>query len=110
MQHQLSIGDRLRLLNILPPEGDLTTIRIVRELRESLSFTEAELADAQIKMDETDGQVVTRWKQGSIPDKTIDIGPKAAELIRSALGELDKAKKLRPEHLVLIDMFEYGRE
>ena len=42
MQYTLSVKGRLMLLGILPAEGDLTTIRIVRELREGLSFSETE--------------------------------------------------------------------
>ena len=108
VEYKLSIGNRLRLLSILPPEGDLTTIRIVRELREGLSFSEAEIADAQIRMEQTDSGMVTRWQDGAIPDKVLDIGPRAVEVIRDALGELDKEKKLRAEHLDLVDLFEYG--
>ncbi len=39
---KLTVLERLLLLNLLPEAGNLTTIRIVRELRESLSFTEDE--------------------------------------------------------------------
>ena len=107
MEYNISIGNRLRLLNILPAEGTLLTIRIVRELREGLSFSEAELEDAQVRTEELEGRTITRWEEDSIPDKTLDIGPKAAEMIRKALGELDQAGKLRVEHLDLCELFEY---
>jgi len=108
MKYNIGIGDRLRLLNILPAEGNLTTIRIVRELREGLSFSETELTDAQIRTEQTESGSITRWQDGAIPDKTFDIGPTGVEMIRKALGELDKAGKLRTEHLDLVDLFEYG--
>ena len=107
MQYKMDIGDRLRLLSILPEQGNLLTIRIVRELREGLSFSEAELADAQIRVEQTEDGTVTRWQEGAIQDKALDIGPKAAEVIRDALSELDSAGALRVEHLDLVDLFEY---
>ena len=103
VEYTLSVKERLVLVAILPPEGDLTTIRIVRELREALSFSEAEHADLQMKQE--DNQI--RWEEGAVPNKKLDIGPKAQEVIREALGKLDKDKKLTPDHLELVDLFEY---
>lgn len=40
---QLDIMERVKLLEALPPEGDLLTLKIVRKLREALSFSEEEL-------------------------------------------------------------------
>ncbi|KKL25025.1 hypothetical protein LCGC14_2409420, partial [marine sediment metagenome] len=39
---KLTIPERLVLVTILPAEGDYTTLKLVRKLRESLSFTEEE--------------------------------------------------------------------
>ena len=55
MEYALSVKDRLMLLGILPAESNLTTIRIVRELREGLSFSEGEHKDLQ--MVQKDSQV-----------------------------------------------------
>jgi len=40
---ELDIMERVKLLEALPSEGDLLTLKILRKLRESLSFSEAEL-------------------------------------------------------------------
>ena len=40
---KLTIFERTRLLGILPPQGDILTLKILRKLRESLSFSEEEL-------------------------------------------------------------------
>jgi len=47
---KLSVFERMILLNTLPAEGDLTTLKIVRGLRESLSFTEEEHAALNIRI------------------------------------------------------------
>jgi len=103
MEYALPVKTRLMLLGILPAEGDLTTIRIVRELREGLSFSEAEHKDLQMMQE--DNQV--RWAEGAVPEKVLDIGPKAQEVIRAAIKKLDDEKKLVPDHLELCDLFEY---
>ena len=104
MEYTLSVKARLVLLAILPAEGDLTTIRIVRELREGLSFSEGEHADLQ--MQQQDGRIM--WAEGAVPDKSLDVGPKAQEVVRAALKKLDDEKKLTADHLELVDLFEYG--
>ena len=102
MEYDMGVGDRLVLLGILPPEGNLATIRIVRKLREALSFDEAEHADAQIVQD---GDML-RWNKDA-PARAIEIGAKGQEIIRSALGKLDKEEKLAEDHISLCDLFEY---
>lgn len=103
MEYQLSVKQRIVLLSILPDSGDLTTIRIIRELREGLSFTEAEHAALEIKRD---GEHIN-WNQGAVEPKTIDIGPTALSTIHDTLKKLDKQQKLTEGHLPIIDLFEY---
>lgn len=40
---ELTIQERVKLLEILPAQGDLLTLKILRKLRETLSFSEEEL-------------------------------------------------------------------
>lgn len=39
---KLTIGERLQLLNVIPAQGNITTIKILRKLRETLSPNEQE--------------------------------------------------------------------
>ncbi len=98
---ELRVYDRLILLNILPKEGDFTTLKIIRKLREDLSFSESEHAILQFKQD--GGNV--QWKQeGDIPIE-ISIGEKATDLIVEVLKKLDKEKKLQDQHFSLYELF-----
>ena len=101
---ELTVLERLLLLNMLPAEGDLTTIRIVHNLRQELSFSEEEHAKLQFAQD--GGNV--QWQEGAIPNKVFDFAPKAAGLIAESLSKLDKEKKVKPEHLGLFDKFKIG--
>ena len=39
---ELTVGERLILLSVLPEEGDFTTLKVVKDMRMNLSFTEEE--------------------------------------------------------------------
>ena len=98
---ELGVFDRLILLNIMPKEGDFTTLKIVRKLREDLSFSEEEHAALEFKNE--GGNV--QWKQSGDISKEISIGEKATDLIVEVLKKLDKEKKLQEQHLSLYERF-----
>ncbi len=100
---KLSVPDRVVLLDILPPMGDITTVRIVRDLREELSFSEAEHVKFGIKIE--GGRV--SWKSSA--PKDVEIGPKAREVIVNSFKWLDGQKKLTEQHLEMYDRF-VGKE
>ena len=103
MEYTLSVKDRLVLVGMLPVEDHLSTIQLVRELREGLSFSEAEHEDLQMKQE--DNQI--RWEEGAIPDKKLEIGLTMVGLIRGILEQMDKDKKIREDHIDICKMFEY---
>jgi len=104
MVTELTILERLLLLSILPPAGDLVTIKIARKLREELSFSEDELATYNIVVQ--DGGNVS-WEDMAYT-KAIDLGAKAIETVVKALEKLDKEGKVEEKHLALFDKFGVG--
>ncbi len=98
---ELSVPDRMSLLSILPPQGDITTLRIVRELREALSFSEPEYAEFGIT---TDGDTI-RWDGTVNKTKDIEIGEKATDIIVETLKAKDTERVLTDAHLSLWDKF-----
>jgi hypothetical protein len=98
---ELSTFDRLILLNILPKEGDFTTLKIVRKLREDLSFSEEEHKALEFNQD--GGNI--QWKQAGDVPKNVSIGEKATDLIVEILKKLDKEKKLQESHFTLYERF-----
>jgi len=97
----LSVFERLLLLNILPKEGDLTTLKIVRTLRDNLSFSEEEHAALQFKREGNS----TLWRDDGEVNKDVAIGEKATDIIADALKALNKAKKLTEQHIDLYEKF-----
>jgi hypothetical protein len=98
----LNTFERLILLNILPREGDFTTLKIVRKMREDLSFSEQEHKDLSITIGEK-GQV--KWKTEADRDVEISIGEKATDIIVSVLKKLNAEKKLTEQHFSLYEKF-----
>ena len=102
---ELGVFDRLILLNILPKEGDFTTLKIVRKLREDLSFTEEEHKALEFKA-EDEGRVV--WRTEADEPKEIPIGEKATDIIVEVLKKLNDDKKLQDQHYSLYEKFVGG--
>ena len=100
---ELSIEERLLLLMILPREGDITTIKIVRQLREALSFSEHEHELFGMMFQTEDGRV--EWDQEKAVDVDIPFGPQAMKVIVEVLEKLNKDGKLSEHHISLYDKF-----
>ena len=99
---QCSILDRLLLLNLLKDVvGDIYMLRIVRTLKEDLSFSEADFA--AFKIVQTQQQIT--WDDAAETMKDIEIGEKAASIIRSKLQQLSDANALPENHLRLAEVF-----
>lgn len=98
---KLGVFDRLILLNILPKEGDFTTLKIIRQMREDLSFSEAEHKALEFKFEEQNVQ----WRQGADKPKDINFGDKAIAIIKEVLKKLNDDKKLSDQHYSLYEKF-----
>jgi len=90
------------LMGLLPKEGHLLTVRVIRELRHELEFSESDLAEYQIKIEGTKFS----WNREVDKPKEIAIGDAARDIIIKALKELDKSGKVNESQLPLYDKFE----
>ena len=100
---KLSVGGRLILLGVIPQQGDFTTLKIVRNMRDDLSFSEEEHKKLEFRQE---GEM-TYWKEG-LEDKEINFGEKATDIIVDAFKKLNDQKKLRIEHMELYEKFVEG--
>jgi len=89
---------------MLPPTGDITQIKLLRTLREDLSFSEKELKILKFKTDPQNGSVT--WEGGTnVKDKEIKIDDIMNGVIVELLKEMSEKKKLTDSHIALWDMF-----
>ena len=98
---KLNVIERLMLLNILPAEGSVTTMKLMRVLREDLSFDEKE--NQALEFDQKDEQLF--WKQDADVIKDIKIGEIMTELIKKELKKLNDEEKLTEQHIDLYEKF-----
>lgn len=101
---KLTVLERINLLSILPSQGNLVTLRILRELRDELSFTEREMKRAQIQI-LPDGKISFEPKAAESVVKDIHIGDVANGIIVDELVKAEKAGKLKALHLDLYERF-----
>lgn len=101
---ELTVFERIILLNLLPKEGDFLTLKIVRKMREDLSFSEAEHKD--LRFDQTENNI--KWNQAADKPKVIDFGEKATDIIVGILKKLDETKKLTEQQFSLFEKFVMG--
>jgi hypothetical protein len=99
---ELSVKDRVVLLSTLAAvTGNLTELRILRELRENLSFSEEE--HAALSIAEREGRLY--WNTDADQPREVEIGNVARRLIVRRLKELNREGKLADDHLDVIDKF-----
>ena len=97
----LTIKERLLLLSVLPREGDITTLRVVRQMREALSFSEEEHVKLGIVFE---GDQV-KWNP-EVPQETdVAFGKKASEIAAKTLKKLSDDRTLHEDYLSLWDKF-----
>lgn len=106
----LGVKDRIMLLGILPVEENFLTLKVVRELKSKVGFTDEEHTKLSLKFHETKddfGKPRTSftWDLKADTPREFEFGDKESEIIRDALTALDKAKKLSEGHFVLCETF-----
>ena len=97
---ELSVMERIHLLSLLPKEGNLVTLKIVRNLQSALSFDEKELKETGLVINKDNRY---EWKKEV--SKDVEIGDKAKEVIKDTFAELDKNKKLNMQTIDLYERF-----
>lgn len=110
----LKIEDRFVLLNVLPAESDVATLRIALDLKRALSFSERELKEKFIRPVADGFEWGDPELEGSdmaVVNKPVDIqiGERASDVIKLALQQFSSQGKLRAEFLPLYDHFVEGK-
>lgn len=101
---KLTVFERINLLSVLPPQGNLTTLRISRKLMNDLSFSEIEIKQAGIK-NLPNGKIEWNPVAGESIVKDVIIGPVAKGIIVGELVKAEKAGRLKAQHLDLYEKF-----
>ena len=105
MKVKLSVINRLSLLGLLPDKGDITTIKIIRELREELSFTQGEHEILKFRPTGETNKVI--WDDAAVPEKEFEftgIREVILEGVKTQLRTEEQKGTLLLDHLPLYEV------
>jgi len=100
---KLSVKDRFALLNLLPTEGNIMTIRSLTKLRSELGFSDKEIK--KIGMVSAEGSVT--WEDKDYV-KDVEFGEIATEIVKDSLTKSNNESKLTAEMIPLYEAFIEG--
>jgi len=101
---ELTVGNRLRLLNILPQKGNIVTLKIVDEARKKLALSaeEIEKFNVEIKADRA------TWDEKALP-VDIELDAIIEEMIRQKLELLNQEDALTIYDVELWKLYVEGK-
>ncbi len=107
---KFSVLDRVILLNLLPQQGDIYSLRLVREFREEVGFSADERGLLDIRPGpEGKGVVWDDEGEAEIGLKLITVGGFIHQELEQRFAELNSQKKLGVEHVDLYGRFVEGK-
>lgn len=104
----LTVFERLIAIALLPDKGNYVTLRLMRELREKLSFSEEEIAKYGFRDgDEENGEdpMRTFWDETVDQNADIEFTSNEHKMISDALNQLDTKRSLTEDHFSLFEKF-----
>jgi hypothetical protein len=101
MEYALTVFERLTLLQVLPTQGSIVTLRVVQDLRQSLALSSEEIVSLDVH--EKEGKVF--WRTEADHSKAIEIGSVARSIIKDKLEELNAKQLLTMDHVPLYERF-----
>jgi len=112
MKTKLNILERFLVLNILPKENNIMTLKTIRKLQDTLLPSDEELDEIEMKIitEDSNGNPLPQPqnqfnKKKAEVEKEFEIAERGHDIISDALNKLDKEKKLNLEHMSLWDKF-----
>ena len=109
---KLTILDRIMLSNILPKEGTFANLRLLRVVREEISFNEEENKLLNFKQEGTqlkwESKLVDGIPTDVFPERDFRIGDVVTKLIRVELENLNNQSKLTEQHFSIYEKFVAG--
>ena len=102
---ELSVLERITLVNLLPAEGNRVTYKILHDLKSDISFTPEEIKEFEMKVEMVEGKVNFQWNAAKVVVKEIEISDPAEKIIVEVLTKLEKEKKINDQNVSLYDKF-----
>ena len=104
MKVKLTIKQRIDLQSVLPQQGDFLTVKMIRVLREDLSFSQKEHKLLGF-VNHPNGSVEWNAKAASKCIKEVEIPETIVSVIKETLEKLNAQKQITEVHLDFYEMF-----
>ena len=101
----VTVLERLILLGMMPKEGNIITLKLVRDLKDEIGFSDEELVALDLKQADEGRRTVWNVEAAERLEKDIDFGIKGAELIIETLKRLDSESALAMDSMSLWEKF-----
>ena len=101
---RLSMTERLLLLNLLPEQGDVATIRVVHDLRQNLAPSDEEYEECGFFTQE-DKPNMLFWDKEKETQKEMEISRAAREVIKKSLLRVSDEEQVTADLIPLFDKF-----
>lgn len=99
---KLFIQERIVLGGLLPEQGNYVNLKLIREAKESLSFTEEEHSLYSFKQM---GENSIQWDATKDKGTDFKLGAVVEKIIKEKLMELDEKEELDEKHYTLYEKF-----
>ncbi len=104
----LTLLDKIMIDSLLPKEGNIKTLIIIKDIRNKIKLTQDQIKDYSINV-LPDGRLT--WnEQGSQVEFDIEFTELENSEIKLAITKLDRDKKLSVDHLSLVALFNVSGE
>lgn len=107
MKIKLNAIERLTILNLIPLENNISTLRLIRDMTSKVGLSADELKEFGVVKD---GPTIKWNKKGSDVFVEIEFKAKEYDLVVDALDELDKNKKMNLTQLSVYEKFVVDEE
>jgi len=101
MKTSLGIGGRLLIINLLPKEGNILQLRMIRNLVERVGLSAEDITEFGVRQE---GQQIVWNPKGAIA-KEFEFRDAEVKIIADALKALDSQSKLTADMIPLYDAF-----
>jgi hypothetical protein len=107
MKVTLTVPERIALgSSILPSENNFVTLKVVRNIKKQIGFSEEELKNLSLKTINLDGGMTRfEWDRAKELPVEYEFSDKAVEIILESLESLGKNKKANEQHLAIWEKF-----
>jgi len=101
VEYTLHVKERALLLGLLPKQGDVIKMKVIKQLLDRIGFDKDEIASLSIKFDSSTGH--TTWSEDADKGVVFDLDDIEIEIIKTALGEIKD--KITIDQLDLWELF-----